>query len=136
MDPVSVLGLVASLVQLVDATSKVIGYLNDLKDAPKERARLAREATSLLTLLTDLRFRIEEAGPTDPWCASLRSLGVDQGPLDQLRRAMEELASKLVPTKQLRRVLWTLDKKTVENLLSQIERIKSLISLALQKDHL
>jgi hypothetical protein len=82
MDPVTLAGLAASIVQLIDATTTVIKYLNDVKDAPKDRATLAREGSSLLALFTDLRYRVEEAKPTDPW---LRSLGVKGGPLDQDR---------------------------------------------------
>jgi hypothetical protein len=66
MDPVTVIGLVAGIVQLIDTTTKAIKYINDVKDAPRDRARLAREATSLLALLTDLRYRLEESKSTDP----------------------------------------------------------------------
>lgn len=55
MDPVTVVGLAASIVQLIDATTTVIKYLNDVKDAPKDRATLAREGSGLLALFTDLR---------------------------------------------------------------------------------
>lgn len=44
----------------MNVTSKVVTHLNDVKDAPKERAKLVREATRLLALLTDLRYRVEE----------------------------------------------------------------------------
>src|SRR5438046_7959257 len=90
-------GLAASIVQLIDATTKIIKYLNDVKDAPKDRARLARETTSLLALLTDLRYRVDEAKSTDPWFTGVRSLGVERGPLEQFKEAMEELARKLKP---------------------------------------
>lgn len=32
-----VVGLIASIVQLIDTISKAINYLNDVKDAPKDR---------------------------------------------------------------------------------------------------
>ena len=60
MDLVSATGLAASVVQLIDVTAKAFRYLNDVKNAPRDRARLAREATQLLSLLTDLRYRIED----------------------------------------------------------------------------
>ena len=60
MDPISAVGLAASVVQLIDVTAKAVRYFNEVKDAPKERAKLAREATGLLSLLTDLRYRIED----------------------------------------------------------------------------
>ncbi len=64
MDPASAIGLGASIVQLIDATAKAIQYLNEVKNAPKERAKLARVATGLLSLLTDLRYRIEDVKTT------------------------------------------------------------------------
>ncbi|EXJ70463.1 uncharacterized protein A1O5_06532 [Cladophialophora psammophila CBS 110553] len=79
MDPVTAVGLRASIVQLIDSTTKAIKYLNNVNNAPKDRARLAREATSLLALLTDLRHRLEEASSTDQWLTGIRSLGVKGG---------------------------------------------------------
>jgi hypothetical protein len=35
MDPVTVIGLVAGIVQLIDTTTKAIKYINDVKDAPR-----------------------------------------------------------------------------------------------------
>jgi hypothetical protein len=140
MDPVTGVGLAASIVQLIDVTTKAIKYLNDVKDAPKDRAKLAKEATSLLVLLTDLRYRVEEAKSTDSWFTGVRSLGVEGGPLDQLKEAMEELARKLKPETTIKKfgkmLLWTLDKNKISDILSKIERLKTLVILALDKDHL
>ena len=140
MDPITAVSLVASIVQLIDITAKTLQYLNDVEDAPKERARLAQEATGLLSLFTDLRYRVEEVKSTDPWFVGLRSLAGDGGPLDQFKSTMEDLADKLVPRKGIKRIgialRWTLDKKDVDASFSIIERLKTLISLALQTDHL
>lgn len=140
MDPITVVGFVAAVVQLIDATSKALNYLNDVKDAPKDRAKLAREATGLLSLFTDLRYRVEDANSADPWFVGLRSLGEHGGPLDEFKRAMDDLADKLSPAKGVKKLtralLWTLDKKDVDILLSEIERLKTLVGLALQNDHL
>ena len=97
MDPITVVGLAASIVQLIDATTTAIKYLNGVKDAPKDRATLAREGSSLLALFIDLRYRVEEVDSMGVWFAGVRSLGVEGGPLDQFKDAMEELARKLKP---------------------------------------
>jgi hypothetical protein len=140
MDPVTVIGLVASIVQLIDTTTKAIKYINDVKDAPRDRARLAREAASLLALLTDLRYRLEETNSTDPWFTGIRSLGVEGGPLEQFNEAIDDLARKLEPEKSLKKlakvVFWSLDKNEINNILTKIERLKTFVDLALQKDHL
>jgi hypothetical protein len=140
MDPVTVVGLTAGIVQLIDATMKAIKYLNDVKDAPKDRAMLAREAISLLALFTDLRSRLEEAKSTDPWFTGVRSLGVEGGALDQFKEALEELARKLKPEGGIKKfgksLFWTLDKSDISCFLSKIERLKTLVGLSLQRDHL
>ena len=140
MDPITVVGLAASIVQLIDATMKAMKYLNNVKDAPKDRAKIAREATSLLVLLMELRYMVEEAKSTDPWFAGIRSLGVKMGPLEQFKEEIEDLAEKLNPQSGMKKfgktLLWTLDKKDIDRILSKIERLKTLASLALQKDHL
>ena len=134
MDPVTAVGLAASIVQLIDATTKVIKYLNDVKDAPKDRWTLAREATSLLALLTNLRYGLEEPKSTNP-LFNVRSLGVEGGAFDQFKEAMEELARKLKPEAGIKKfgkaLIWTLDKNEISNILSKIERLKTLVSLAL-----
>ncbi|RWA06648.1 hypothetical protein EKO27_g8459 [Xylaria grammica] len=130
----------SSIVQLIKTTAQVIEYVNDVKNAPTERAQLARHASSLLALLNDLRYRVEEAKSSpEPWLLSHRKLDVEQGPLDQLRDQMERLATKLKPStrhlKTMRKALtWTLDKNEIEAVLTQIERVKALVTLALQND--
>ena len=140
MDPVTVFSLVAGIVQLIDTTTKVIKYINDVKDAPRDRARLALEAASLLALLTDLKYRLEETKSTDPWFTGICSLGVEGGPLEQFNEAIDDLARKLKPEKSLKKltkaVFWPLDKNEINNILTKIERLKTFVGLALQKDHL
>ena len=141
MDPITVVGLLASVAQLIDVTSKVVNYLNNVKDAPKDRVKVLREATGLLLLFTDLSCRLDETtSTTDPWFAGLRSLGGEGGPLMEFKSAMEGIADKLAPATSgmnIRRAIrWPFDKKEIEAILSRIERLKSLVGLALQKDHL
>ena len=138
MDPITVVGFLAAVVQLIDVTSKVVNYFNGVKNAPKDRAKLAREATGLLLLFTDLRCRVEEVtSSTDSWFTGLHSLGAAGGPLMEFKIAMEDVADKPAPATSLKRALcWTLDKKEVDAILSKIERLKTLVGLALQKDHL
>ena len=140
MDPVSVVGLAASIAQTITTTVQLVSYINDIKDASKDRARLAMEAASLLPSLISLRYRTEQSKLTDPWFVGLRTLGVENGPLDQFKEAMGLLVRKLKPQSGIKQVtaklLWTLDKKEINDVLSRIERMKTLVGLALQRDHL
>ena len=140
MDPVTVAGLTASIIQIITATAQTIQFLNDVQDAPKDRAKIVKEAANLLGLLTSLQYRMEEANLKDAWYGRLLSLGGDGGPLDQYKHALETLAGRLKPksgTKEFqRRLIWTLDKKHIKETLDEIERLKTLIVLALQEDNL
>ena len=138
MDPVTAVGLAASAIQLIDATTTTLRCLNEIKNAPKERARLAMEITSLLSVLTSLRYRVEECKPNGSWFAAVRFLGVKNGPLDQLASTINDLQIKLGAGDGLLKIkhalFWPLTKNDVQDLFVRVERIKSLISLAFQED--
>jgi len=137
MEPVTAVGLAAGLIQLIDATMKVIvgsiDYLKDVKGAAKDREVLSHEAASLYLLLTNLRFRVEGSG-------SANSFSNVCGPLTQIKTEMEDLAVRLKPESGIRglgkTLVWTLDKNEIKKILSKIERLKAQINLALQSDHL
>lgn len=95
MDPITAVGLLASIGQLIDLTAKFVEYVNGVRKAPRDRAILAMEASTLLGLLTNLRFRAETAAKEqDPWFVGLQSLAGQFGPLDQLKVAMTDLTIK------------------------------------------
>ena len=139
MDPVTAVGLAASIAQLIGVTTKTIKYLNNVKDAPKDRAKLLKEASSLLSLLINLNCTLEGANPTESWLGTAQSQGL-KDVLDLLRRSLEELAKKLKPEHGMkslgRRLVWPLDKKEIMETLAKIERVKSLVELALQREHM
>ena len=56
MDPLS---LSASIIAIVKLTSDILGYLNDVKDAAKDRERLALEISNVSNLLVNLNCRIK-----------------------------------------------------------------------------
>jgi hypothetical protein len=60
--------------------------------------------------------------------------------MDQFKEAMEELAAKLQPVTGIKKIgktlHWTLDKNKISDILAEIERLKTLVILALDKDHL
>jgi hypothetical protein len=92
MDPLSVTASIAALLQL---SNKVIGYLNDVNDAPKDRAKCAIEASNAHSLLTNLRYRLEEGNVDTPWFTAIRALAIENGPLDQFKGSLELLQDKL-----------------------------------------
>jgi hypothetical protein len=135
-DPLSIS---ASIIAVLQLTSTVVGYLNDVKDASEERLRIRDEITSASFLLYMLRDRAEQASLGEAWLSTVRSLSVPKGPLEQFKRALEQLAARLAPVNKLRKfgkaLKWPFQREEIKDILSTIERQKSLFDLALQNDH-
>jgi hypothetical protein len=137
MDPLSV---TASVVAVLQLTTEVIQYLADVKDAPKECQQCVIEVSSLLNLLISLRYRAEHAQIGDPWFEQLLKLNIEDGPLDQYKQALEQLYSRVENRDGVRevkrRLLWKFSRKEVATILARMERLKSLVSIALEMDHM
>ncbi|GAB1312705.1 hypothetical protein MFIFM68171_02915 [Madurella fahalii] len=140
MDPVSAIGLVASVVQTISAVSELIQYANTLKHAPEEQAVLAREAASFASFLTAFRYDIQNFDLFRPEYAGLLSLASEGGPLIDVQlvttRLLRKLRRKSRLAKIFRSLKWPLEKWEVEQMLSRIESLKSTISLALATDNM
>lgn len=135
-----VFGVVASVVTILHITPKVIEYLNDVKDKPKDCLRCIMEVSTLQYLLNSLKDCLKTASPNEPWSRHVEGLGIPNGPLDQYKDALEQMQSKLASkddSKGLRHaLLWKFKEKEVASILSRIERLKSLVQIALEMDHL
>ncbi|KFZ19348.1 hypothetical protein V502_03701, partial [Pseudogymnoascus sp. VKM F-4520 (FW-2644)] len=138
IDPLSV---TASIIAIVQLTSVIIGCLNDVKDASKDRARCAIEVSNVSSLLVALIYRLDEASSNDGWYTEVQSLAAANGPIDQYRSALEQLQSKLTSNASsgLKKIggalTWKYSKEEVTNILTRIERLKSLTQIALEVDH-
>ena len=136
MDPITAVGLAASIVQLITAAGKTAQCVNEIVEAPKELLDFAQEASNLLSLLYHLRNRVQESqGQDGPWVDSMAALGGKDGLLDQLRVALTRVADKLAGAKRFgRRMLWPLYKNDILAILARIERLKTDINRALQSN--
>jgi hypothetical protein len=137
MDPLSA---TASIIAVLQLSSKILGYLNDVKDASKERAKCAMEASNLHSLLTSLRFCFEEGSTNTRWNTAVRALAVENGPLDQFNQALELLQNNMTDgsktKKAVKELVWKFKKEEIASILERIERLKTLVEIALQIDHL
>jgi hypothetical protein len=137
VDPLSI---TASVIAILQLTGEVIKYLNDVKDAPKECQQCTLEACNLQNLLINLRYRLEQGQASDPWFTAIRALAVANGPLDQYKQALEQLQTKLVAENKFQKVkqrlVWKFSKTEVASILARMERLKSLVGIALEMDHL
>ena len=88
-----IVGATASVLQVVDlalrATSALIEYTNDTRNASNDRKKLAEETESLARLLERLRTRAEKSGSDDPWMEERIDL------VRQFARANDDLAAML-----------------------------------------
>ncbi|RYP77300.1 hypothetical protein DL769_003449 [Monosporascus sp. CRB-8-3] len=136
MDPLSV---TASIIAALQLSAKVLAYLNDVKDASKDRTLCAIETSNMYRLLFNLRDRVEEGDFEKPWYTAVRALAVENGPLDQFKQALETLQTMLTDGGRLKKVgealMWKFKKEEVASILGRMERLKSLVEIALQMDH-
>ncbi|KAI9871132.1 MAG: hypothetical protein M1830_003282, partial [Pleopsidium flavum] len=136
-DPLSI---TAGIIAVLQLTTTAVQYLNDVKDAPKDRQAILIEISTVSGFLHTLKDLAERMQPGDTHMTAIRSLNVPNGPLEQFKSALERLVSKLKPGHGLRKVAtaltWTLDKAEVNSILLKIERLKGIFLLALQNDHI
>jgi len=134
------LSVAASIIAVLQLTGEVIKYLNDVKDATEECQRCTTEASNLQSLLINLLYHLNQRKAGDTWYTTVRALNVENGPLDQYKQALEELRSRVETQsgiqKVKRRLLWKFSKEEVASILARMERLKSLVSIALGMDHL
>jgi hypothetical protein len=90
-------------------------------------------------LLYELKDLVAGQDSHDPWLRTTSELAARNGPLDQYKEALETLVPKITG-RGLRKVgqvlAWKFSKEEVMTLLSQIERAKSLVQVALELDHM
>jgi hypothetical protein len=130
----------ASIIAVVQIAGSVITYLKDVKDAPKECRKCMVEISNSNTLLLELDLHLSESSSQEPWYAEVRALRVKDGPLDQYNQALQHLLTKVEPKSKIRKLAnvltWNFIKEDVAGILTRMERLKSLVSIALEMDHL
>jgi hypothetical protein len=93
MDPLSAMASVIAVLQL---SSRILGYLAAVKTSSKEQAQCAIEASNLNTLFLDLKSRLEGGDKSQLPYPAVRALTVKHGPLDQFKQLLETLEAKLI----------------------------------------
>jgi hypothetical protein len=133
------LSAASSIIAVLQLTGAVIGYRNDVKNAPKECQQCTIEASNIQNLLINLRYPLEQEQDGGPWFKAVRALNIENGPLPQYKQALEQLLSRVEiqdgVQKVRRRLLWKFKKEEVASILARMERLKSLVNIALQMDH-
>lgn len=129
----------ASIFAALDFTAKFIRYLKDFKHGPKECQQCQAEASNLKGLLNDLFHHMNQEDKDEAWRETVFNLATKYGPIDQYKSALEQLLAKAdVNGRNVmrKRLLWTFTKDEVRDILVRIERLKGLLGIALNFDHL
>jgi hypothetical protein len=134
------LSVAASIIAVVQIAGRVIIYLSDVKDAPRECGQCLIEVCNSNTLLLKLRDRLSESNSTEPWHTEVQALADKDGPLDQYKSTLQRLRAKVESTNKMRKLAniltWNFIKEEVTSILARMERLKTLVSIALEMDHL
>lgn len=137
MDPLSVS---ASIVAVLQLTTTVIQYMSHVKDGSDDRSRIRSELCGINGILSILNGKAVEEQQGDAWSMTFQSLCVVNGPLQQFEQTLQRLAKKLrVPSnsrKLFSAIDWPFKQDEVTELLTSLERQKSLFLFAQQNDHM
>ena len=135
-----VLGVVSSIIAILELSGVVIDYVHKTKSASDDSERLLLEISSINGFLTSLKELIRRAESHDQWLDTVKSLGTPQGPIAQYDSALKRLQAKLKPVvgwkKAGKALRWPFEKTEVAEILGSIERQKALFALALGNDHI
>ena len=127
----------ASVEALADGIFKVISIINTIKEGGKQRLRLLTELNSLWMVfkLVESNFGSEEEDLGEAWLKMICILNEDHVIFDQIGETVDNLTIRLQPKVGLRMVVqtirWPFDKSEVEASVTQLERLKSAVNLAL-----
>jgi hypothetical protein len=140
VDPLSIS---ASIVALLQLTSSVSTYIRDVKDASKDCKKLFVEISFTRGVLDTLKDTIANVDASDSWAITLQTIADPGGPLETLQNLMLELEAKLEKsasakgmTKVAKTLVWPFTSKETVEKIQLVERQKTLLTLALQNDHL
>ncbi|CAG9978718.1 unnamed protein product [Clonostachys byssicola] len=133
MDPLST---TASVIAVLQLTSKIVQYLNSASGATKERKALRDELRACERVLEQLKDRCDEEDCDTEWNNTIKVLEGPDGPLGRLsimlRRMEDRLQRRDGPAERLiAAVKWPFIQKEVNEIFAAMDREKSLLTLAL-----
>lgn len=121
-------------------TSDIITFLHDAKDVSKDRTQCEIEILNISDLLSTLNYHVhDQPYSNEAWHLQVKALA--DGPMDQYMSALQKLRSKLTWKFSTRSVfrsglIWKSVEEDISHILSKVKRLKSLIQVAHEIDHL
>jgi hypothetical protein len=141
---IAAVGLASSILGIIQLTGTVITqgsiYMGDVKSAPKEFRQLLQELVTLNGILSALKTQFDSFQATNnyPQLLALELLDKPEGPLESckdivnlVREIIESLNGRLS-----RCFLGPLRARNIQQCLARLERLKSVLQLALYADQM
>lgn len=134
------LGISSSIIGILHLAATVVQYISDIKDAHESRTRLLAEISSTTGILYSFNALLDLPDAASTWKVTLNLLARQNGPLAQFKAALEGLTKSLEPKSGLKKagkaIVWPFEKASINEILNNIERQKSMFIYALQNDHI
>jgi hypothetical protein len=136
MDPVTVVGLLASIGQVAAQTVTIVvslsNYYRDVKDGPAQSKELRDEFYNVSELLDCLK----KALANNPGVLVEQHAALQRS-IAEFQNVLNELGHRIKPKRTLgiRRLKWPFSKAENETLISKLERYKATFSFALNISH-
>lgn len=135
----SLMGIAGASAQALQICYTMYQYCGGVKHAPRDMKSIVSELETLHPLLSTLR----SLALTNPQMVAVQVFGNKESALDQYQNSLEELVKELVKCSnskgvqgKLDRYLWPLRERETLKYLTQIERIKQTLTIALSLDNL
>jgi hypothetical protein len=136
MDPVSIIGLTASAVQLCDLALDIIvsltHYCKEVKAAPKQAMELRDEISILNSSITMLTITLRSGSINIPHSDRVQlstTIGKCETTLQELSQTLKGTSTS---TKVLKRFKWPFQQNDIDAYLARIQRYKTILTDILQ----
>lgn len=137
------IGLVGTLIAIVQLSSKVVSicydYRRSVKNAPREISQILDEVASIRNIVERLVEIADDNEEQSNALPSLQTMGQPDAPLAKCLSELISLKSRLKPEKGLRAkgraLMWPLKEAEVYKSLGTITRIKGTLQLAVSADN-
>lgn len=126
---------VAAVVALLEATRKTVGFIQDLKDAKDDRAKIVRGLQGCAGILQMIAVTVQQDAQS---LLNLASLVAPNGPLDQYKREVEGLVPKLTTAHGIsdiaKKFKFVASKKDIQDTMPTLEHYKTVFVFCMNFD--
>jgi hypothetical protein len=124
-------GAIASIIQILDSTVKLINIVKDIRSAERQISSVQSEIEAIRHILLALSTSVEQNPKT--FHATLSVLTVESRILAEFYSFFLSFKERL-EAKPGRKLLWPFDKPSIQRDLETIQRYKTILTLALLND--